>query len=199
MTENDLKDLVLPYPFAIPKKIHLKNARAFTIYNGEYSILSTHQGYFLLLFEMEHQEIIRHNAFIRYPSIEELLEWTNKCPEFSPKLDQYRLMKMIQILNSHELVVSDYVRPSHYHHRSERRFRVRITEKGKKLLHYTLATVAINNPASISPKVSERLSNEGGYDVRQLLEAHLPPNHPILTAIDNRLQIDTKKGFSLQL
>ncbi|MHA1618882.1 MAG: hypothetical protein ACTSVZ_06330, partial [Promethearchaeota archaeon] len=57
----------------------------------------------------------------------------------------------------------------------------------------------ISNPTSISEKICERLCYEGGYEERQMLEPHLPPNHPILVAIDIRLQVDTYKGYSILL
>jgi hypothetical protein len=108
-------------------------------------------------------------------------------------------MKMTWILQANEFLVSSKVRPSLYQPHSEERFQVCITEKGKRLLLNTLVKIAINNPKSIPIYVSERLSNEGGYEVRQLLENHLPQNHPILVAIEKRLQVKGQNGYSLIL
>jgi hypothetical protein len=62
-----------------------------------------------------------------------------------------------------------------------------------------LVNTVIRNLTSISEKICERLCHEGGFKERQMLEPHLPPNHPILVAIDKRLQIDTPNGYSIQL
>ena len=43
----------------------------------------------------------------------------------------------------------------------------------------------------------ERLNIEGSYKERELLESHLPPDHPILLRIDEKLKIEISNGLTI--
>lgn len=60
-----------------------------------------------------------------------------------------------------------------------------------------LAQQFIEDKNSLTNKEIERLYSEGSYKERELLEAHLPPNHPILLKIDEKLKIEISEGLMI--
>jgi len=60
-----------------------------------------------------------------------------------------------------------------------------------------LAQQFIEDENSLTNKEFERLYAEGSYKERELLEAHLPPDHPILLKIDEKLKIEISEGLTI--
>jgi len=60
-----------------------------------------------------------------------------------------------------------------------------------------LAQQFIQDEKSLTTDELERLNIEGSYKERELLEAHLPPDHPILLRIDEKLKIEISNGLTI--
>ena len=60
-----------------------------------------------------------------------------------------------------------------------------------------LAQQLIQNVKALTEDELERLYAEGSYKERKLLEAHLPPDHPILKKIDEKLKIEISNGLTI--
>lgn len=60
-----------------------------------------------------------------------------------------------------------------------------------------LAQQFIHDEKSLTADELERLNIEGSYKERELLEAHLPPDHPIILKIDEKLKIEISNGLTI--
>ena len=60
-----------------------------------------------------------------------------------------------------------------------------------------LAQQLVQNENSLTKKELERLYTKGSYKERELLEAHLPPDHPILLKIEEKLKIEISNGLTI--
>ena len=60
-----------------------------------------------------------------------------------------------------------------------------------------LAQQFIHDEKSLTADELERLNIEGSYKERELLEAHLPLDHPIILKIDEKLKIDISNGLTI--
>ncbi|QEE15680.1 hypothetical protein DSAG12_01507 [Promethearchaeum syntrophicum] len=60
-----------------------------------------------------------------------------------------------------------------------------------------LAQQLIQNEKALTEEELERLYSEGNYKERELLEANLPPDHPILLKIHEKLKIEISNGLSI--
>ena len=60
-----------------------------------------------------------------------------------------------------------------------------------------LAQQFIEDEKSLTVEELERLNVEGSYKERELLEAHLPPDHPILLKIDQKLKVEISNGLTI--
>ncbi len=60
-----------------------------------------------------------------------------------------------------------------------------------------LAQQFIQNEKALTKDELERLYTEGSYKERELLEIYLPPNHPILLKIDEKLKIEISNGLTI--
>ncbi|MHA1717933.1 MAG: hypothetical protein ACTSWX_03170 [Promethearchaeota archaeon] len=60
-----------------------------------------------------------------------------------------------------------------------------------------LAQQFIEDENSLTKEEFEKLCSDGSYKERELLEAHLPPDHPILLKIDNKLKVEISDGLSI--
>jgi len=78
----------------------------------------------------------------------------------------------------------------------------KISEEDSDPLHIhkttlDLAQQFIQNEKALTKDELERLYTEGSYKERELLEVHLPPNHPILLKIDEKLKIKVSNGLTI--
>ena len=78
----------------------------------------------------------------------------------------------------------------------------KISEEDSDPLHIhkttlDLAQQFIQNEKALTQDELERLYTEGSYKERELLEVHLPPNHPILLKIDEKLKIEVSNGLTI--
>lgn len=60
-----------------------------------------------------------------------------------------------------------------------------------------LAQQFIQNEESLTQIELKRLNSEASYKERELLEAHLPPEHPLLINIDEKLKVETSNGLTI--
>jgi len=60
-----------------------------------------------------------------------------------------------------------------------------------------LAQQFIQDENSLTMEELERLNVEGSYKERELLEAHLPPDHPILLNIEQKLKVEISNGLTI--
>ncbi|MHA1647300.1 MAG: hypothetical protein ACTSVL_06990 [Promethearchaeota archaeon] len=60
-----------------------------------------------------------------------------------------------------------------------------------------LAQQFIQDEKSLTADELKRLNIEGSYRERELLETHLPPDHPILLRIDEKLKIEISNGLTI--
>ena len=60
-----------------------------------------------------------------------------------------------------------------------------------------LAQQFIQDEKSLTIEELERLHSESSYKERELLEAHLPIDHPILLKIDEKLKIELPDGLTI--
>ena len=60
-----------------------------------------------------------------------------------------------------------------------------------------LAQQFIENEKALTKNELERLYYESSYKERKLLETHLPPDHPILIKIDEKLKIELSDGSTI--
>ncbi len=60
-----------------------------------------------------------------------------------------------------------------------------------------LAQQFIQDVKSLTQDELERLYSESSYKERELFEAHLPPDHPIILKIDEKLKIEISEGLTI--
>ena len=60
-----------------------------------------------------------------------------------------------------------------------------------------LAQQLVENKKALTEDELEKLYTEGSYKERELLEAHLPPDHPILLKIHEKLKIEISNGLTI--
>ena len=78
----------------------------------------------------------------------------------------------------------------------------KISEEDSDPLHIhkttlDLAQQFIQDEKSLTEKELKRLHSESSYRERELLEVHLPHNHPILLKIDEKLKIELPDGLTI--
>jgi len=78
----------------------------------------------------------------------------------------------------------------------------KISEEDSDPLHIhkitlDLAQQFIQNEKALTKDELEKLYTEGSYKERELLEVHLPPDHPILLKIDEKLKIEVSNGLTI--